>query len=81
MKLLKGAALILATLLYVKVSLDILSAKEFLIVAPMSMLFLVLAYLGADLKVKNFSFDADDKKLSINQSDEEDKGGKLDAKD
>ena len=72
MKLLKGAALALATLLYYKVTLDTLAANQYLIAAPMAMLFLVLAYLGADLKVKSFSFDADDKKLTVNESTDND---------
>lgn len=72
MRLLKGAALALATLLYCKVTLNIVDANQYLIAAPMAMLFLILAYLGADLKVKSFSFDADDKKLSVNESAEHD---------
>lgn len=72
MKILKGAALALATLLYCKVTLDTLTANQHLIAAPMAMLFLVLAYLGADLKVKSFSFDADDKKLTVNESADND---------
>lgn len=67
MKILKGGALALATLMYVRVSLDILEAKQYLTASAMSMLFLVLAYLGADLKVKNFSIDADDHKLTVNE--------------
>jgi hypothetical protein len=70
MKILKGTALALATLLYCKVTLDTLAATQYLLAAPMAMLFLVLAYLGADLKVKSFSFDADDKKLSVNEGKE-----------
>lgn len=69
MTVLKGAALALATLIYCKVILDMLAAKEFLVVAPMAALFLVLAYLGADLKVRNFSYDADDHKLRVNEEE------------
>jgi hypothetical protein len=69
MKILKGAALALATLLFCKVTLETLEAEQYLIASPMSMLFLVLAYLGADLKVKSFSFDADDKKISVNENE------------
>ena len=67
MTIIKGAALVLATIIYCRVTLVTLEAAQFLIAAPMSMLFLVLAYLGADLRVKSFTFDADDKKLSVNE--------------
>lgn len=67
MKTAKILILIIATALHARVTWAALEQNQLLIAAPLSLFFLVLAYLGADLKVKSFSFDADDRKLSVNE--------------
>ncbi len=76
-KVIKHVALVVAIWLFVRVVLVAIDSKAFTdnplaslgIAAAMAALFLVLAYLGVDLIVKNFSYDGDEHKLSVNETD------------